>query len=200
VFPNTSNISDTNPINRSDEFNRSEGFRFPLWRGIKGEDFLPQNFAISQNPSNFTLPNLIKMSNFYYNKNLRDFAWELRNESRSKAEKYLWKAALSRNQMGVKFKRQRPILNFIVDFFAPEIKLIIEIDGSSHLAKAEYDAYRQERLEKIGCTFLRFQEGEVLNQYDKVHMQIEHAVHCLKMRIVPPPCPPPKGEGYRTPL
>ena len=119
--------------------------------------------------------------NYYYNKRLRDYAHELRNESVSKAEKYLWKAALSRNQMGVKFKRQRPILYYIVDFFCPTLQLVIEIDGSSHISKGEYDFKRQQRLEKIGCTFLRFHEGEVLNQYDKVHDQIVHAVHCLKM-------------------
>lgn len=54
--------------------------------------------------------------NNYYNKNLKEYARDLRNESVSRAEKYLWKACLRRNQMGVKFKRQRPILNFIVDF------------------------------------------------------------------------------------
>jgi very-short-patch-repair endonuclease len=75
------------------------------------------------------------MSNNYYNPLLKDFAHELRTETVSKAEKYLWKHVLSRNQQNVKFKRQRPILHFIVDFFAQEIGLIIEIDGNSHLDK-----------------------------------------------------------------
>ena len=56
------------------------------------------------------------MSDNYYNPKLKDFAHELRTETVSKAEKYLWKNVLSRNQQNVKFKRQRPILHFIVDF------------------------------------------------------------------------------------
>ena len=77
----------------------------------------------------------------HYNKKLKQYARELRNESVSIAEKYLWKSLLSRKQMGVGFKRQRPIDRFIVDFFAQEIKLIIEVDGNSHLNKSEYDIY-----------------------------------------------------------
>ncbi|WP_430405416.1 DUF559 domain-containing protein [Fluviicola sp.] len=52
------------------------------------------------------------MSNNYYNPNLKEFAHELRTETVSRAEKYLWKHVLSRNQQGVKFKRQRPIYIF----------------------------------------------------------------------------------------
>ena len=120
------------------------------------------------------------MNNNFYNKKLREYAHELRTESQSKAEKFLWKAALSRNQMGVKFKRQRPVLYYIVDFFCQDLMLVIEIDGSSHISKGEYDERRQMQLERIGCTFLRFQEGEVLNQLEKVHEQISHAIYCLK--------------------
>lgn len=98
----------------------------------------------------------------FYNKNLKKYARALRNESVSKAEKFLWKKVLSRNQIGVKFKRQRPILNFIVDFFSQEIGLIIEIDGSSHFAKSEYDFYREEKLKSVGFTIIRFSEGDVI--------------------------------------
>ena len=87
----------------------------------------------------------------YYNKNLKEFARELRSESVSKAEKRIWKAFLSRKQFkGLRFLRQRPIDYFIVDFFCPELKLIIEIDGNSHFQKPEYDSYRQERLKSLG--------------------------------------------------
>ena len=66
--------------------------------------------------------------NNHYNKNLKEFARELRTQSVSKAEKRIWKIILSREQTGVRFLRQRPIDRFIVDFFAPRLKLIIEID------------------------------------------------------------------------
>ena len=118
-------------------------------------------------------------SNNYYNKNLKEFARELRTESVSKAEKYLWKA-LKQKQQGVGFKRQRPILNFIVDFFAQEIGLIIEIDGSSHFVKSEYDYYRQQKLINSGFQILRFSEGDVCQNIDEVLKQIQHAIYCLK--------------------
>ncbi len=121
--------------------------------------------------------------NNHYNKNLKDFAHELRTETVSKAEKYIWKSLLSRNRLGVKFKRQRPIDQFIVDFFSQEIGLIIEIDGSSHYLKPEYDAYRQAKLEALGYKILRFYEGEVLINIGDVHTAISHAIDCLKKEI-----------------
>lgn len=56
-------------------------------------------------------------SNNHYNKNLKDFARELRTLTVSKAEKHIWKAVLSRKQTDERVLRQRPIDNFIVDFF-----------------------------------------------------------------------------------
>lgn len=118
-------------------------------------------------------------SNSHYNKRLKNYATELRTESVSRAEKYLWKG-LKGKRLGVGFKRQRPILNFIVDFCSQEIGLIIEIDGNSHADKGSYDRYRQNRLEEIGFTVLRFNEGLVLQDISEVLTQIQHAVHCLK--------------------
>ena len=116
-----------------------------------------------------------------YNPLLKEFACELRNNSISKSEKFIWKAALSRNQLGVKFKRQRPIDRFIVDFFCAQLGLIVEIDGSSHFNTAEYNYYRQNRLENLGYTFLRFNEGEVMTQFDSVHEKLIRAVDSLRL-------------------
>jgi len=120
------------------------------------------------------------MNNHHYNQSLRAYAHELRSESVSIAERYIWKQLLSRGKMGTKFKRQRPIDSFIVDFFAQEIGLIIEIDGNSHYHKPGYDEMRQSRLEGLGFTFLRFTEGEVMLDLQGVGTRIEHAVRCLK--------------------
>src|SRR5690554_1252455 len=120
--------------------------------------------------------------NNHYNPNLKEFACELRNETVSRAEKYLWKAGLRSKQLGVKFKRQRPIHNFIVDFFSAEIGLIIEIDGSSHDAKGAYDRYRQDKLEVSGYTVIRFQEGEVIHRYPDVEDKIRRAIEVLTDR------------------
>ena len=118
--------------------------------------------------------------NNYYNKNLKQFARDLRNNSVSKAEKRIWKALLSKEQTGVRFLRQRSIDHFIVDFFAPNLGLIIEIDGSSHYSKPEYDFFRQEKLKEFGFDILRFSEGEVLNQLDEVKLKIQYTLEVLK--------------------
>lgn len=118
--------------------------------------------------------------NNHYNKALRDRSRALRNASISKAEKFLWKRLLSRKQLGVGFKRQRPIGNYIVDFFAAEVQMIIEIDGSSHLTRGEYDSIRHEWLKGQGYTIIRFSEKDVLNDFDSVVIQLSHAVSCLR--------------------
>ncbi|HTO37048.1 MAG TPA: endonuclease domain-containing protein [Brumimicrobium sp.] len=120
--------------------------------------------------------------NNHYNNQLKTYASELRTETVSRAEKYLWKAGLSRKKLGVGFKRQRPIDRFIVDFFSAEIKLIIEIDGNSHFTKGDYDRYRQDRLESLGYTIIRFQEGEVIHRYPDVENKIIRAIEVLQSR------------------
>ncbi len=82
--------------------------------------------------------------------------------------------------MGIGFKRQRPILNFIVDFFSAEIGLIVEIDGNSHLNKGAYDSYRESKLKEAGYTLVRFEEGYVLNNINEVSIKLDYAIKCLK--------------------
>jgi very-short-patch-repair endonuclease len=120
--------------------------------------------------------------NNFYNKDLKEFARELRTETVSRAEKVLWKAILSRKQTGERFLRQRPIDYFIVDFFCPDLRLIIEVDGNSHYHKPEYDARRQAHLKSLGYELLRFNEGAVINQLDDVSKQITHAIQVLKSK------------------
>jgi very-short-patch-repair endonuclease len=117
--------------------------------------------------------------NNHYNSNLRNYAYELRTESVSRAEKYLWRAVLSRIKQGVKFKRQRPIGNYIVDFFSQEIGLIIEIDGSSHSNKGVYDRQREDILISLGYHLIRFPEGDVIQDVDVVGGKIQNAIYIL---------------------
>jgi len=116
----------------------------------------------------------------YYNSSLKEFARELRSKSASVAEKSIWRHVLSRSQLGVKFKRQRPIENYIVDFFSAEIKLIVEIDGNSHATKSQDDQIRQDRLLFLGFSVIRFSESSVLGELESVKEQLIHAVHCLR--------------------
>ena len=73
---------------------------------------------------------------------------------------------------GYQFNRQRPILDFIVDFFCPKLNLVIEIDGWSHIGKEQNDKKRQEKIEYLGITFLRFDDHDVKTNMDGVYQII----------------------------
>jgi len=74
---------------------------------------------------------------------------------------------------GYDFHRQKPLDNYIVDFFCNELMLAIEIDGESHYGNQERDIRRQNRLENYGISFLRFDDLEVRHQLDNVINRIE---------------------------
>lgn len=119
-----------------------------------------------------------KSNNYHYNKNLQSRARELRN-SMTKAECCLWKYVLNKRKMfGFQFSRQRPVLNYIVDFMCKELMLVIEIDGISHQFNDNEvnDRIRQSSLEQIGFTVLRFQDNEVLNNIGVVQSTIENYI------------------------
>ena len=90
----------------------------------------------------------------------------LRKEE-TKTEKIIWEELRDR-KLGVKFRRQHPVDNFILDFYAPEIKLGIELDGSLHKENREYDKSRSEWLEFHGIKIIRFWNTEVENNIKEV--------------------------------
>ena len=102
-----------------------------------------------------------------YNPYLKEKARELRNNS-TLGEILLWKKLKGKQCYGFDFHRQKPILNYIVDFYCYKLKLIIEIDGYSHNFKADEDKKRDFELTELGFTVLRFSEGEVRNNLDLV--------------------------------
>ena len=99
---------------------------------------------------------------------LKAFARENRN-NQTNAEKSLWQQ-LRGATLGVKFKRQHIIYDFIADFVCLEKRLIIEVDGAYHFTdnQMESDAYRTEELERFGFRVLRFTNEEVINDIGKV--------------------------------
>jgi len=107
-----------------------------------------------------------------YNPSLKEKARELRNNS-TNTEILLWKYLKDKQLCGLDFHRQKPIDEFIVDFFCPELMLAIEIDGLSHIGKEEYDMERQSKLEKLGVRFLRFKDEDVFYNCDFVMREIE---------------------------
>ncbi|NET60194.1 MAG: endonuclease domain-containing protein [Symploca sp. SIO2E6] len=104
-----------------------------------------------------------------YNPTLKERARELR-KNMTPGEQKLWHHLKGKRMLGYDFDRQRPIDQFIVDFYCKLLQLAIEIDGASHDSEEaqQYDCERQLRLEGLGVHFLRFRESEVLNETPQV--------------------------------
>ena len=86
------------------------------------------------------------------------------------SEVLLWAELKGKQVHGFDFDRQRPIDNYIVDFYCKDLQLAIEIDGSSHDSDESQinDKIRQEKLELLGVTFLRFHNLEVKRDMQNV--------------------------------
>lgn len=94
------------------------------------------------------------------------------------AEQRLW-ARLRRKQiLGVQFYRQKPIGNYIADFYAPSARLVVEVDGSHHFdaPQAEHDRRRNAYLKRLGLRVLRYTDREVLLELNSVAEEIFRAV------------------------
>ena len=104
-----------------------------------------------------------------YNPKLKDRARELRSRM-TDAEIKLWKQLRMRQVIGIKFLRQRPIGNYIVDFYAPEAKLVIEVDGSQHYEDdgVERDEQRDAYLGGLGLKVIRFSNLDVIQNIEGV--------------------------------
>ena len=91
----------------------------------------------------------------------------LLRKNKTKSEAIVWKLLRNR-ETGYKFRRQYSIGRYIVDFYCPEQKLIVEIDGSSHEGVYEQDKLREEFLIKNGYRVIRYKNEMVLNNPDAV--------------------------------
>ncbi|MFD2725715.1 endonuclease domain-containing protein [Hyunsoonleella rubra] len=102
------------------------------------------------------------MTKIHNHKYLEERRKELRKNLTS-AEATLWKSLQRKQLNGRKFRRQHSIEHFIVDFYCPSEKLIIELDGAVHFdfAQANYDLERTRRLEELGFKVIRFENKSV---------------------------------------
>lgn len=106
-----------------------------------------------------------------YNPNLKMLARKLRNKS-TLPEVLLWNKLKRDQLLGYDFHRQKPVLNYIVDFYCPELKLVIEVDGADHMNKIELDKLRQKELEGIGLSVLRFTNRDIRKDMNGVIQSI----------------------------
>ena len=109
-----------------------------------------------------------------YNPKLTALARKLRNES-TETEIYLWLKLKGKQMYGYDFHRQKPIDNYILDFFCYNLMLGIEVDGYSHEILEVYkkDIVKEKRMNELGITILRFSDFEVLRDMENVIRAIE---------------------------
>lgn len=104
-----------------------------------------------------------------YNKNLKLPSRDLRSNM-TDAEQWLWQRLRRKQILGLQFYRQKPILNFIVDFYCSAANLIIECDGGQHYTDEGLDAdqIRDQALSELGLLVLRFSNRKILTEIDAV--------------------------------
>ena len=124
-----------------------------------------------------------------YKPELVAFAKELR-KNMTFGEIALWRE-IKGKKLGVRFSRQIPIDRFVVDFYCKELLLAIEVDGGIHFeaGQEEKDSKRQQRLESLGVTVIRFSDLDVKNNLGWVLDEIRSEIEGLK------PTPSPSQEG-----
>jgi very-short-patch-repair endonuclease len=110
------------------------------------------------------------------------------------AERILWFRLRDRRLNGWKFRRQKSLNGFIVDFCCPDAKLIIELDGGQHDEQKAEDTRRTRNLDASGYLVLRFWNNEVLGNLDGVLEEILSTVNQQQPLEPPHPTPLPDGE------
>lgn len=108
-----------------------------------------------------------------YSKNLKELSQKLRS-NQTDAERKLWQRINRDQLLGFRFNRQKPLLNYIVDFYCAKAKLIIELDGSHHYEAEhqEKDRQRDDELRSLGFTVMRFSNDEIYYEIEAVVEQI----------------------------
>jgi adenine-specific DNA-methyltransferase len=118
----------------------------------------------------------------------------LRNNM-SDAEQALWHLLRRRQISGLKFRRQHPFGNYILDFVCLENRLVIELDGGQHVRQAGYDENRTQKLRAAGFRVIRFWDNEVLKEIESVREKIWLVVQELQSH--PPSNLPLEGGGFK---
>lgn len=116
-----------------------------------------------------------------YNENLKDTARQLR-KNMTESENAIWARLRRKQLLGVPFYRQKPIGRYIVDFYAPRAKLVVEVDGSQHCQAegSERDKERDRYLAGLGLDVVRFNSREVLTNTDEV---VEAIYRKMKVKL-----------------
>ena len=117
----------------------------------------------------------------HYNPKLKVLAAQLRSKG-TKSEILLWNQLKGSQMNGFRFIRQKPIGDYIVDFYCKEVGLVIELDGLSHQSNEvkDLDERKQSYLESIGLKVIRFEDEDVMRDLPNVMRVIEYTALSLK--------------------
>ena len=113
---------------------------------------------------------------------LEQTARDMRREP-THAEEVLWGALQKKQVAGLKFRRQHPVGRFVLDFYCPSHRLVVEVDGEVHDSQQERDTERTRILETHGYRVLRFRNHQVLRELPDVVRRIaDAAAECAGIR------------------
>ena len=112
------------------------------------------------------------------NPEIEQAARKLRNNL-TPSESRLWQVLRNKQLEGLRFRCQHPVGNFILDFYCPSCKLVVEVDGEIHAYQAEYDDDRTAKLAEYGYKVLRFTNEQVMNDLPKVLAEIRRVALLL---------------------
>jgi very-short-patch-repair endonuclease len=118
-----------------------------------------------------------------YNPKLTAFAKKLRNNS-TKSEIKLWQFLKNDKMLGYDFHRQKPIGNYIYDFFCYELMLAIELDGITHQFEETYlkDVAKENYANSVGVHLIRFSDNEVMKDIEGVIRSIENKIYLIESK------------------
>lgn len=146
------------------------------------------------------LPNMVEMSvesgHIHNKSDLKSRRKTLRNEA-TPAEQQLWRTLQHSQLHGYKFRRQHSVGYYIVDFYCPSERLVVELDGESHFSDEaiEYDRERTAFLNSLNIRVLRFLNTDVFNHLESVCERIIEEIRIPSL----PPLAPPKTGGSNPP-
>lgn len=125
-----------------------------------------------------------------YRSDLKNNARQLR-KNMTDSERAFWKRLRGKQILGVQFYRQKPVGGYIVDFFAPKVKMVVEVDGSQHRESdhVEKDKRRDAYLWRLGLRVLRFDSRQVLLETDGV-VDVIYREMLERLKWKSPPSPP----------
>jgi len=118
----------------------------------------------------------------HYNKSSQTDKRRKLRQNQTNAEELVWRFLRNRQMLGYKFKRQYSVDHFVIDFYCPELKLAVEIDGGTHNnpEQKKKDIGRQKYLEAFNIKFVRIKDEELFGNPNKAFNKIERAIKLIR--------------------